>query len=222
MTFYKGDAIELMKGMEKQSIDLIYINPPFNGATKNKWDSVIDWTAWFAEADRILKPTGNIVIHCAVPFNYQLIRQAPRPPSYSWYWKKENTTLPFIAKTQPMRCVEEVLVWRGPKGQFFPQRVGTEKRKIRSNGISSYYNKAVVQEPQEVIGKYQNHFMEMAREIVGFSTRPRKMIEMMYNAYSKEGDTVLDCFCNDGFTSQCCPGRQWIGVDLYHEPTRMQ
>lgn len=211
-----------MKTLEDHSVDLIYINPPFNGATKNKWDSVIDWVAWFNEADRLLKPTGNIVIHCAVPFNYQLIRSAPRPPSYSWYWKKENTTLPFIAKTQPMRCVEEILVWRGPKGQFFPQRVGTEKRIVQSKGQSSYYGSCTPQPIQEVIGKYQTHFLEMSREIVGFSTRPKKMIELIYNSYSKEGDTVLDCFCNDGFTSQCCEGRVWIGIDLFHEPSRLK
>lgn len=221
MTFYKGDAIHIMKTLEDQSIDLIYINPPFNGATKNKWDSVIDWVEWFHQADRLLKPTGNIVIHCSIPFNYTLIRSAPRPPSYSWYWKKENTTLPFIAKIQPMRCVEEILVWRGPKGQFFPQRIGTEKRILHNNGKSSYYGSVTPQKPQEVIGKYQSHYLEMAREIHGFSTRPKKMIELMYNCYSKDGDIVLDCFCNDGFSSQCCKGRQWIGIDLFHEPTRL-
>ena len=31
------------------------------------------------------------MIHCSVPFNYTLIREAPKAPSYSWYWKKEAT-----------------------------------------------------------------------------------------------------------------------------------
>lgn len=219
MTHYKGDAIEIMKGLETASVDLIYTNPPFNGATRNTWDKKIDWALFFKEARRLLKPTGNIVLHCAVPFNYTLIREAPSPPSYSWYWKKENVTCPFLAKTQPLRIVEEILVWRGERGQYFPQRVGTEERTYRASGKSSYYGAVSEQEPQTVQGKYQTHYLEMAREIDGFSTRPRDMIRLLYNAYSKEGDTVLDPFCNNALSAICCPGRHWIGIDLLHEPT---
>lgn len=222
MTHYKGDAIAIMKGMDAHTVDLIYTNPPFNGATKNAWDTTIDWGTFFSEADRILKPTGNIVLHCAVPFNYALIREAPRPPSYSWYWKKDNVTCPFLAKTQPLRIVEEILVWRGKKGQFFPQRVGTEERTFRSHGNSTYYGAVSTQPLQTVMGHLQTHYLEMAREIDGFSTRPRKMIQLLYDAYSKEGDTVLDPFCNNALSSTCCPGRKWIGIDLFHEPIHLE
>jgi len=222
MTHYKGDAIEVMKGLEAQSIDLIYTNPPFNGVTKNKWDTVVDWKAFFAEADRLLKPTGNIVLHCAVPFNYTLIRDAPTPPSYSWYWKKDNVSCPFIAKKQPLRIVEEILVWKGERGQYFPQRVGTEKRTYHSNGKSSYYGATASQERKQVTGRYQTHLMEMKREIDGFSTRPAQMIRLLYDAYSKEGDTVLDPFCNNALSATCCPGRRWIGIDLLHDPIYLE
>jgi site-specific DNA-methyltransferase (adenine-specific) len=218
MTFYQGDAIEIMKTLEEHSVDLLYSNPPFNGATKNKWDTVIDWTAFFKEAFRVVKPSGTIVLHCAVPFNYTLIRDAPRPPNYSWYWKKENTTLPFIAKIQPLRCVEEILVWKGKGSSYYPQRVGEEIRTFTSQGESSYYGAGSAQEQQTVTGKYQTHFIEMPRLIDGFSTRPRELIKLIYDSYSKPGDTVLDCFCNNGLSSVCCEGREWIGIDLLHEP----
>ena len=214
--------MNVMKTLDTASIDLIYTNPPFNGATRNKWDTKINWKEWFDEAFRVLKPTGNIVLHCAIPFNYTLIREAPCVPSYTWYWKKDNVTLPFIAKIQPMRCVEEILVWKCPKGQYFPQRVGTEERIVHNNGKSSYYGAITKQEPKKVIGKLQTHFLEMDREIDGFSTRPRDMVRLIYDSYSKEGDVVLDTFCNDGMSSQCCEGRHWIGIDLFHEPTKLK
>jgi site-specific DNA-methyltransferase (adenine-specific) len=216
--FHQGDAITIMKTMDDHTVDLIYSNPPFNGATKNKWDTVIDWPVFFSEAFRLLKPNGNLILHCAVPFNYTLIRSAPQPPSYSWYWKKERVTLPFIAKYQPLRCVEEILVWKAPKGNYYPQRVGNQERTFTSKGNSTYYGNTVELRPQTVKGTYQTHFLDMKREIDGFSTRPKAMIRMLYDSYSKVGDTVLDPFCNDGLSSTCCHGRNWIGIDLFHKP----
>ena len=201
------------------SVDLVYIDPPF-ATTQNWWDSKIDWKVWFEEAFRILKPTGNIVIHCSMPFTYELIRQAPHAPNYHWIWNKINCTNPFISKIEPRRCCEEILVWKGkgPKVQYFPQRVGTEKRTFTSKGQSSYYGACTPQKEQTVIGKYQTHFVDMGREIDGFSTRPKALIRLMYDTYSKPGDTVLDCFAYNGISSTCCPGRRWIGIDLLHIP----
>jgi len=219
MTFYQGEAVALMKTLASESMDLIYSNPPFDGATQQPWDKPVDWPAFFAEAFRILKPTGNLILHCSVPFNYHLIRVAPQLPSHSWYWKKDGVTCAYLAKRQPMRCVEEILVWRGPKGQYFPKRTGEKVRIQRCpSKQSGYYGKGKGFEPYEVKGTYQTQFLDMKREIVGFSTRPRKMIELIYDHYSQPGDSVLDPFCNQGLSRSCCPGRTWVGIDLYHHP----
>lgn len=218
--FHRGDAIAIMKQMEENTVDLLYTNPPFDGATRNAWDTVIDWPVFFQEAFRVLKPDGTLILHASIPFNYTLIRSAPRPPNYSWYWKKEGVTLPFVARYQPMRCVEEILVWKGVRAHYYPQRVGEETRTFTGgNGASSYYGNTVKGTPQTVTGKLQTHFIEMARKIDGFSTRHPDLIRLFYDSYSKEGDTVLDPFCNNALSSTCCPGRHWIGIDLFHEPT---
>lgn len=128
----------------------------------------------------------------------------------------------LLSKKQPLRIVEEILVWKGKNGQFFPQRVGDEERTMTSNGKSTYYNPTKKQEAQVVHGRYQTHFMDVKREIDRFSTRPKQMIRLFYDTYSKEGDVVLDPFCNNALTSTCCPGRTWIGIDLFHEPTHLK
>jgi len=225
--FYRGDAVEMMKRhIPTASVDLLYADPPFDGATQNSWDRVIDWPAFFAEAFRVLKPAGTLILHCSVPFNYTLIRAAPRPPSHSWYWKKgKGITNPFIAKVQPTRNTEEILVWRNKKTTYYPQRVGEEVRTFRSQGVSGayggtsqYYGATSKQPLQTVKGKFQTHFVDMEREIDGFSTRPKALIKLMIDSYSKEGNTILDCFCYNGISSTCCPGRKWIGIDLLHVP----
>lgn len=201
-----------------KSINLIYINPPFEGATQNSWDKPLDWKTLFAEFFRVLKDDGMLVIHSAVPFNYHLIRVAPRPPSYSWYWKKEAPTCPLIANVQPLRIVEEVLVWKKKKNTYYRQNIGTEERVSSFAGQTSYYNPSKKSGKTILKGKTRTHLLEMSREFDGFSTRPKEMIKLFYDLYSKAGDTVLDCFCYEGISSTQATGRNWIGIDLNFYP----
>jgi DNA modification methylase len=58
----------------------------------------------------------------------------------------------------------------------------------------------------------------MPRDRDGFSTRPKALVELMINSYSKEGDTMLDLFCYKGLSYQCKGDRKWIGVDKHFVP----
>jgi hypothetical protein len=147
-TFYKGDALQMMRQhLSSGSVNLIYFDPPF-ATTGNWWDEPMDWTAIFAECFRVLRDDGMLVIHCSVPFNYTLIRAAPRPPSYSWYWRKNRVTNFLNVNRQPMRCVEEILVWTKKRNTYYPQRIGTEVRTVqkklgKSNDISTTISKTL-------------------------------------------------------------------------------
>jgi DNA modification methylase len=217
--FYKGDAEEMIKRhIPSKSVNLIYINPPFEAATRNYWDKPLDWKALFAEFFRVLKDDGMLVIHCAVPFNYHLIRIAPREPNYSWYWKKESPTCPLIANVQPLRIVEEVLVWRNKKNTYYRKNIGTEERNSTYMGKTGYYGATTKKGITKMIGKTRTHFLEMPRRFDDFSTRPLEMMRMFYELYSKPGDCVLDAFCYEGVSSTQAPGRHWIGIDKFHFP----
>ena len=217
-TFYKGDCLENMKRLPDKSVNFIYWNPPF-GTTYQTWDECLPWEALFKECFRILKPEGTLAIHCSVPFNYTLIRAAPRMPTYSWYWDKLNPTTPLLAKTQPLRQVEEILVWKNKKTTYYPQRVGTVERTFTSSGATDYVyrNTIVPQSPQTVKGYYQRHIIHMKSSVDGFSTRPEELIELMLRSYTKEGDTVLDPTCYKGITGRISKkmNRKWIGIDKY-------
>jgi DNA modification methylase len=221
-TFYKGDCLFQMKKLKSKSINLIYWNPPF-GTTANFWDEKLDWVSIFKECFRILTDDGMLVMHCSIPFNYTLIRASPHPPSYTWYWDKVNTTLPTLAKKQPLRHVEEVLVWKNKKPTYNPQRVGTELRMVHADGKSSYMTGDFANrrlEKREVIGRYQTHLITMKRKIDGFSTRPSELIKLFINSYTKEGDTILDPTCYKGLTGTIAKSmnRKWIGIDKYFFP----
>jgi DNA modification methylase len=79
-----GDNLEILKTIETESIDLIYLDPPFFSnrnyeviwgdagevrSFQDRWAGGIDhYIAWLkervAEMHRILKPTGSIFLHC--------------------------------------------------------------------------------------------------------------------------------------------------------------
>jgi len=218
MNFYRGDTLQTLRSQVRdKSVNLIYINPPF-GTTQNYWDTKQDWVSLFAEFFRVLKDDGMLVIHCSIPFNYELIRSAPKPPAYSWYWKKEGSTCPLLANQQPLRIVEEILVWKKKKNTYYRQQIGTELRVSKTMDATSYVYPVEKSKKTVMIGKTRNHFLDMKRNINGFATRPDEMVQLMIDSYSKPGDTVLDCFCYKGLTSTFCKKRKWIGIDKYFYP----
>jgi DNA modification methylase len=79
-----GDNLEIMKTMDSETIDLIYLDPPFFSnrnyeiiwgddgevrSFKDRWSGGMDhYIAWLKERveqmHRLLKPTGSIFLHC--------------------------------------------------------------------------------------------------------------------------------------------------------------
>jgi len=79
-----GDNLEILKGMESETIDLIYLDPPFFSnrnyeviwgdagevrSFQDRWSGGMDhYIGWLKdrvqEMHRILKPTGSIFLHC--------------------------------------------------------------------------------------------------------------------------------------------------------------
>lgn len=218
--FYRGDTLELLKKQATGSIDLIYSNPPF-GTTKNYWDEKQDWNLLFPEMFRVLKDTGMIVLHSSIPFNYELIRSSPVPPLYSWYWKKDAVTCPLLANTQPLRNMEEILVWKKKKATYYRQQIGDEPHISSYMTKNEYYGSTKKTGKTIIKGKTRTHFLEMKRDVQGFSTRPKEMVDLMIKSYSKEKDTVLDLYCYNGLSGVVCKElkRNWIGFDKYHSPT---
>jgi site-specific DNA-methyltransferase (adenine-specific) len=217
--FYKGDVFDILKkNIPSKSVSLLYIDPPF-GTTQNTWDESLDWKKLFVEMFRVLKDDGTLVIHCSIPFNYQLIREAPKPPSHSWYWLKDSHTCPLISKIQPLRQVEEVLVWKNKKATYYPQKLGSDPQRSTYMTKSDYFgedkkNKTITINK----GKFRTHFLQLKRNLDGFSTRPDELVKLMIDSYSKEGDTILDLFCYNGLSYKLKGNRRWIGIDKYFFP----
>lgn len=143
------------------------------------------------------------------------------PPSYSWYWLKENTTNPLLANQQPLRNTEEILVWKNKRHTYYRQYITDTPltKHYKPDETKGYYGSCkggVITRP----GKLQTHHIEMRRAIDGFSTRPAALIELMIKSYTKEGDTILDPTCYKGISGVIAKrlGRNWIGIDKHFYP----
>lgn len=210
------DNLNFIKTLDNDSIDLIYFNPPY-GTTEQPWDKPLNWKELFQQMNRVIKPKGNIVIHCSIPFTYDLIRE--KKPKYHWVWNKMAIGSPFLAKKQPLRNVEEILVYHKNKcsGVYYPQMIGDEIT-ISRGGKSKYYgSRHDLNYRKELKGHYPKQLITYNRKIDGFSTRPPELIEFIVKSYTKETDIVLDLTCYKGLSGDICEkiNRRWIGVDIH-------
>ena len=218
-TLFIADNLDIMRGINSECIDLIYLDPPFN--TKKQYKTPIGspaegatfkdiWTKpRLFEMHRILKPTGSIYLHC--------------DSTASHYLKLMMDSL--FGKEH----FRNEIVW-GYK------RVGTSKKQFaRKHDTIIFYSKSdewvfnhdAVREPYTTKDTrwHNNEGGEILRDLwddipiepVGYPTqKPLALLRRIIKVSSNEGDVILDPFC--GCATACVAAeqldRQWIGVDI--------
>jgi len=108
--FICQDNLEYIKTLDKDTIDLIYFDPPF-AVTEADYDKKLNWLELWPEMWRVLKPKGTIVIHSSQPFTFDLVASQRKYFKYCWYWNKGFKTGHLFSKKQPMRLLEEICVF---------------------------------------------------------------------------------------------------------------
>ena len=214
--YIKGDIHEEILKLEDNSIDLIYTNPPY-GTTSAKWDKPLKWKELFPEMWRVLKPDGFIILHCAKPFTYKLI--GIQAPKYHYSWKKNISTNYYHAKRQPLREMEEVLVYYKKNGTYNPQMRGNKILKTcKANNTGQCYYGARKHRLKKGhhVGYYPTDFLEYKIDIRGGKTVPDEMIEYFIKTYTNEDETVLDMTTHNNVVGNVVTKlkRNFIGIDL--------
>ena len=105
-----GDCLELMKDIPNGSIDMILCDLPY-GTTACKQDTIIPFDKLWEQYERIIKPNGAIVLTASQPFTSALVMSNIKMFKYEWIWKKNYPTGNAFAKFQPMRVIEEILIF---------------------------------------------------------------------------------------------------------------
>jgi len=137
---------------------------------------------------------------------------------------KNNPTNFFQAKNQPLRQVEEILVYYKKKHTYNPQMIGTENITYnRSNPYDGnlYYGNQKPNKSNQ-IGKYPTNFLGSFTRILQKKSPKSiddKILQRMILTYSNEDDTVLDMTCCDKNLGDISVNlkRKYIGIDISDE-----
>ena len=132
----QGDCLERMKEIPDGSVDMILTDPPY-GTTACKWDSIIPLEPMWEQLKRIIKPNGAIVMTASQPFTTTLIASNMKMFKYCWVWHKRTAANGAIAKYQPLKVCEDVVVFGG---SYTPIMVKGKKRMKGGNkggGVSA-------------------------------------------------------------------------------------
>jgi DNA modification methylase len=223
---YNMDCIDGMKSIDDNSIDLIVTSPPYflNKEYEKKWTyeyycQLMDNV--FAEASRILKVGGYMVINFGDYFNsgnrfYKADVPSVYPSSINYFnwglshgldlqatriWRKQfaKMGIPMVCNTHPRNIFDYEHIWtfrkRGSKEEF------VNDRKLSQRGV---------------LGE---DWKSPAKLSVHCAAFPIELPTWAIKVYSHEGNVVLDPFMGSGTTALACinENRYYIGFENNEE-----
>ena len=198
-----ADCLEKMKEIDDKSIDLILADLPY-GTTACSWDTIIPFEALWTQYKRIIKDNGAIVLTASQPFTSALVMSNPKMFKYEWIWNKKLAGNGILAKKQPLKIHENVLVFC--KGSNYnPQKTKGRFRKKMGLKESSITGGNTFTEETENDEYYPVSIQEfsMAGQRIGRlhpTQKPVALFEYLIKTYTNEGDLVLDNCAGSGTT----------------------
>ena len=218
-----GDCFDHLESIEDNSIDFICIDPPY-GITAQTWDNVVSFDKLWTQFNRIRKSNCVIAIFGSQPFTTKVITSNLTEFKYCWYWVKNQATNFFCAKHQPLRKIEEIVIFGGkiynpqisdghkptPKivAEHDSRVYGGKNKRNHAGGKTTRY-------PDNVLDFKCVHNYERLHG----NQKPVDLLEYLIRTYSNEGDVILDCFAGSGSTLVAAKNlnRQFIGIEQNEE-----
>jgi len=223
ITLFKGDCLEEMKRIRSGSVDMVLTDPPY-GTTACKWDSVIPLQSLWKQLKRVVKKNAAIVMTSGQPFTTSLIHSNIKQFKYCWMWQKTRKTGFPNAKKQPLRNIEDVVVFYDKQTIYNPQGVVrvdevVTRRKPKNDTVNAGENDGSLCKTyiKEFTG-YPDQVLKIKSEgkTVHPTQKPVALMEYLIKTYTNEDDTILDFTMGSGTTGVACVNlkRKFIGIEL--------
>lgn len=222
----QGDCIKLMKDIPDGSIDMILCDLPY-GTTACKWDSVIPFEPLWEQYNRLIKPKGAIVLFGAQPFTSRLVCSNIDMFKYQWVWNKGVGVNFMHVKRQPLKTVEDVLVFSKRTHNYYPIKVKRDKPiKKSNNNVGEASGYSVNTSSSKYIGRvyddaYPTVILDFSSRAAGSrglhpTQKPVALMEYLICTYTNEGEMVLDNCMGSGTTGVACvnTNRKFIGMEM--------
>ena len=229
-SLYQGDCLDLLKEIDSESIDMIYIDPPYNCGIKKfeikeksykrisqKWDSYSkeDYKNLimncFKESYRVLKNGGTILVSGMFQNAFD-----------NHLWLRDDIGFTF----------RNFITWFKPNAMpiKFAKQIGVY---AYSCEYINYFTKGRTKTFNYDIAKSMNDNKQQ-RDLLTFrvckdkktghpSQKPLSLMEYLIKIHSNENDLVLDYFAGSGTTLVACKklNRNFIGIEKSSEYCEM-
>ena len=225
-----GDNLHVMRQLPTESIDLIYIDPPFFSGRQynvifgdqNELRSFSDiweggmpgYLVWLNarlyEMKRLLKKSGSILVHCDWHASHYIKVELDKIFGYDsfvneivWLYKSGGAS----PKRYFSKKHDTILLYAKSRSYYFkPQKEKSYNRGLRP------YNFRGVEEYQDEIGWYtlvgMKDYWEIdmvgrtSSERIGYPTqKPERLLERIITSCVPEDGMVADFFCGGGTTA---------------------
>lgn len=221
-TLYLGDCLEVIQGMEENSIDAIITDLPY-GTTACTWDEIIPFEPMWEGVRHVLKPNGVFVTTASQPFTSKLVMSNLEWFKYELVWNKKMVTNVANAKKQPLRSHENIVVFYeethvynpqyGSAGKPFGKLSETSSEIITTSKLGTNYQVGV---------GYPKSILEYPRpnNLTGGGLHPTQkpiaLYEYLIRTYTNPGEIVLDICFGSGTTGVAALqlGRRFIGCEI--------
>lgn len=216
--------------VEDKSVDLFLLDLPYNILqNKNKradWDQdELDLVFIWDSIERILKPNSVVACFCNQPFTTKLMANSPKFGEtkawfkHHWIWNKVSAGNGLLAKYQPLKIHEEIVVFMNGKSKYFPVMTPSKSRRRGGGNVMGtfgtrptyerrYYDEyfpKTIQTVSRVHSSKRRHLTE----------KPVELLEYFIKTYSIENDLVMDFAMGSGSCGEACfnTNRNFIGVE---------
>jgi modification methylase len=228
----QGDCVSLMKGLDAESVDLVFADPPYNlqlaskltrpdqslvDAVDDDWDKFADFAAydtftreWLSAARQVMKPQATIFV---IGSYHNIFRVGAIMQDLGFWilndivWRKNNPMPNFRGRR--FTNAHETMIWAardaGAKNYTFNYeglKAGNEDCQMRSDWLLPICTGA-----------------ERLKDATGRKThptqKPETLLARVILSASKAGDLVLDPFFGSGTTGAVAKRlrRDYIGLE---------
>ena len=194
-----------------------------DGTTACKWDSIIPFEPMWERLNKLIKPNGAIVLFGSEPFSSALRMSNIKNYKYDWIWNKRKPGNIFLAKQQPMKTHENILIFNGTKETYNPQMVKRDKvKKSKNYGTGEAMGGDKTKENKIYTYTHKNPISILdvsnasQKGKVHPTQKPVALGQYLIRTYTNKGETILDFTAGSGSFGVAAirEGRKFIGIEL--------
>lgn len=226
LKLYNADCLEVLKGLESNSVDLVVTDPPYEISANNGGGS-INKQKKFNKSLKALKEAKIIDGYAFEAVNTELVRVMKSINIYIWCNKAQIPKY-FNFYVDILNCKFDIICWH--KTNALP----TYKNKyLTDTEYCLYFRKGGYCDPSqtEKEERYENaktYYLAPLNQkdkklYLHPTIKPLDLTEKFIKNSSKEGEVVLDCFMGSGTIGVACKRlkRNFIGIELDKEYYRI-